>query len=118
MNFVIELYGDAKGCAVVPTISRAMSSRKGDNTCIDMMAITNEGFDGFLRVNCGSDINIVKIASGMENSVQVELPYPWSNHGIMSNVPVESFCKNGYFDSIIHLIKVKISKVIAKLKAN
>ena len=103
MNFLIVLYGNDKGCAVTPTVSREFSFRKGEVTSVDMWAIQNQGFDGFLYIHHPAHINIAQIASGMKNSVQVELPYPWSKHELFSNVPIETYCKKGYFESLLHL---------------
>lgn len=109
MAFLIELSGSADGCAVKPTCGRSYTSTKGDEYYVDMELINRVGCEGFLRVdgNC-EKISIPCIAFGMTTCVQVELPYPWSKHKLTSNVPIDSYCKNGYLESIFHVIKLWI----------
>jgi len=115
MRFLIEISGDSRGCSVVPTCGRMFSSIECDETAVDMFSLARSGFDGFLNIGVNSSLNITHIAFGMDTFVQVELPYPWSKHGLISTVPIKTFCKNGYFDSVCHVIKLRISSSFKRL---
>lgn len=116
MKFLIELSGEAKGCTVVPTVSREFSVRIGDFIYIDMDALERHGYDGFLRADTDCAASIPYLASGMRCSVQAELPYPWAKHGLRSNVPIESFCKRGYVASVVRLLSFKIKSMVNQIR--
>lgn len=111
-GYLIELSGSAKGCAVKPTCGRRYTSKKGDDCWVDMQLINDAGCDGFLKIAGNySNILITCVAFGMKTCVQVELPYPWSKHELIANVPIEAYCKNSYFDSVIHVVKQKLTNL-------
>ena len=111
-EFLIELSGDATGCAVVPTCCLKYCSIKGGGYCIDMNIIASLGFKGFTMITGGHNINIPHVTFGTETCVQLEKPYPWTKHNLVSNVPIQAFCKNGWFNSICHYIAVKFKEMI------
>jgi len=113
MSFLIELYGDAKSCTVIPTCGRKYSYRKSDEYFIGVNLVCEAGFDGFIRSHNCKNVHIKCIAFGMKTYVQVELPYPWSKHQLISNVTIKSYCKNGYLYSIAKFIKHKIINLLS-----
>lgn len=105
MRFVIEISGSAPDCIIKPTAGRDITTRIGGSTCVDIKLVLAGGFDGFCRLDVNCNYNNILMASGMETSVQIEKPYPWTKHTVKSNVPIQEYCTRGYFESAVHLIK-------------
>ena len=113
MGYLISLSGSAKGCAVTPTVGRKYTSKEGDKYWVDMDLLESYGFDGFISIDCSySGLLIDCVAFGMNTCIQVSLPYPWSKHELVSNVPIESYCKNGYLESAFHAVKYYFKSLI------
>ncbi len=116
MSFVIELHGEAKGCYITAVAAERFSSKKGSDACIDGNLLSRYGYDGFLSINQGKLLTLgcLDFAVGKDTHLKVELPYPWTKHKLHSNVPIKTHCNNGYFESAIHWLMVKINNLITK----
>jgi hypothetical protein len=110
LKFLIELSGSAKGCLVVPTCGRDFTTSQE----VDLDKLKKAGLDGFVYLS--NFVEIPHFATGQKTCIQLELKYPWTKHALISNVPIEKFCRNGYLDSIFHVVKSKIIRLAKVIK--
>ena len=111
-NFLIEISGGANECSITPICGRGYSGRSGSESYVDMSLITKAGLLGFLSINACEWQTKWTIGFGMETCVQVETPYPWTKHSLICNVPIETYCMNGWVESALHALKIKIKGLI------
>jgi hypothetical protein len=112
MKALIEISGKAEGCWVVPTCGRSYTNMDGGKYSINLDLANRVGCDTFLCLSYASGLYVPYFAFGMSTCVQVFLPYPWSKHELISNVPIETCCRYGYLESYWHVIKYYFKKVI------
>jgi hypothetical protein len=98
--YLIEMDNPQSGVEIIPTISRKFTSRDGEHSYVNLDAIMSSGFDGAVRLN-GIGWNYPRLfAFGMEDCVQVKKQWKWQKVTVTANVPVKSYCLNGWFKSL------------------
>lgn len=107
MNALITISGNGGGCLITACVEPAMVNMVNGECCIYTSNLPKD-VDTLISINSGYEFTFLGYAPASSTRLEVEKPYIWTKHQLVSNVPIKTYCNRGLLGSIVKFVKDKL----------